>query len=233
MGKKGLVLFVEGDGDEEAVPHLVKRLLTDKQMWDAVHLDPHVMRTGGIEALTGSKAGNWLRYLQAAMKRRNAAGVLVVLDGDAKKVRLGDDRPPVPFCASQAARHLVEQSRSAGAGKIFSVAVVFACQEYESWLIAGIASLRGRPLQDGRPGVSANAPDAPKDIEVRPRDAKDWLSRHMPNGYKPTQDQAPLTQLLDLEALRGCGLRSFRRLEHALDQLCAAFQSQAHVATPK
>ena len=45
-----------------------------------------------------------------------------------------------------------------GAGKLFSVAIVFVCMEFESWLIAGIESLLGKPFSDGRKGFRAYSP---------------------------------------------------------------------------
>ena len=63
------------------------------------------------------------------------------------------------FCAANVARRLAKEATRARGGELFSVATVFACQEYESWLIAGVESLAGRPLKDGRPGVkSGTAP---------------------------------------------------------------------------
>jgi hypothetical protein len=84
-----------------------------------------------------------------------------------------------------------------GAGKTFSVPVVFARQEFETWLIAGVASLAGRRLPDGRLiEPNAKAPDG--DLELSPRDAKGWLRAIVEEGYKPTRDQAALTTLVDL-----------------------------------
>jgi hypothetical protein len=48
---KRIVLFVEGEGEADAVPKLVKRLLTEQNAWDAVWLDEAAFRVGHV---------NWL-----------------------------------------------------------------------------------------------------------------------------------------------------------------------------
>ena len=131
------------------------------------------------------------------------------------------------------ARSLAERAAGAGAGRLFSLACVFALQEFESWLIAGVESLAGRRLPDGRAGVMAKHPPKPSKIEVAPRDAKGWLDRAMATGYKATTDQEPLTKIVELDAIRAAGLRSFRRLESAIDDLVDAARNNAPVISPR
>ncbi len=227
-GPKRLVLFVEGDGDEASAPVLLKHLLTECAAWDCLFLDPDLFRVGAVYNLLGRDGENWVRWLQAAGKRKNFGGVLLFLDGDVRA------RPAEPFCAATVARELSRIARRAGAGKVFSVATVFALREYESWLIAGVETLAGKRLPGDRPGVRAGTPAEPGDLEVAPRDAKGWLSKHMESGYKATTDQGPLTSLLvdDLGPLRRRGLRSLRRLENAVNLLTEALRSGNHIVTP-
>jgi hypothetical protein len=51
-------------------------------------------------------------------------------------------------------------------------------------------------------------------------------------SYKPSKDQAALTEIVDLNVIRSCGLRSFKRLETALHQLAEACKTGHHVSTP-
>src|SRR5207247_2623734 len=135
------------------------------------------------------------------------------------------------FCAANVARSLASEAATVGGGANFSVAVVFARQEYESWLIAGIDSLAGQRLPDGRMiAKDAKAPEG--DVEENPRDAKGWFSAVIEGGYKPTRDQAALTDLVDLQAVRKRNLRSFKRLESALAGLVSAVRNEKHKATP-
>jgi hypothetical protein len=148
-------------------------------------------------------------------------GILQLLDGDAAK-----------FCAKKSALLLASRARQVGAGAIFSFACAFACPEYESWLLAGIESLAGKALADGRPGVKSGAKKLLTDLEQAPRDAKAALGAFMRGNYKPSTDQKALTEMVALAEIRNCNLRSFRRLENALHQLAEAFQSGRHVSTP-
>ncbi len=223
---KRIVLFVEGEGEADAVPRLVKKLLTEQNAWDVVSLDENPFRVGQVNKLVKDQYHEWKRKLAASLRRRNVGGVLLLLDGDIKKVE-GKE-----FCAANTARSLANEAVEVGGGAMFSVAVVFARQEYESWLIAGIKSLAGKRLADGReidPG--ANLPEG--DLEEAPRDAKGWFNKIVEGGYKPTRDQASVTDLLDLDVVREKNLRSFRRLESALSELVSAIRNDQHVVTPR
>lgn len=225
-----LVLLGEGDGEVNALPILASRLLTEIGAWDAVFLDSNVIRLDGIGGLHKNDFEKWKKRIQYAVRRQNTAGLLVVLDGD------DDYYPPRtknPFCAATVSRELVKVARQhCRAGQNFSLAVVVARVEYESWLIAGARSLAGKKLSDDRSALMADAEPPPGDLEVSPRGAKEWLRKQMPLGYKESIDQAELTKLVDIDEIRQRNMRSFRRLEHALSQLLEAVKTGRHIATP-
>jgi hypothetical protein len=240
MSRKRLVLLVEGDGDVEAAPVLVSRLLHEHSAFDAVFLDSHPLRVGDYSKIRRSDKyprirehdfGEWRRLLQYAARRPNVGGCILLLDGDSPITLEGK-----PFCARDAARRLAAEAQKVGAGKVFSVAVVFACMEFESWLIAGIDSLLGKPLPDGRKEMPDCLPrdvQTPPNPDTSPRDAKGWLRRVMATGYKPARDQAALTRLVDLSVIRRRKeVRSFRRMESAIGEIVAAIRSGNHVVTP-
>jgi hypothetical protein len=183
---------------------------------------------GNIAELTKEDGKRWRRYLADARRRANLGGVLLVLDGDLARIR-GEAFYPFRFGS-----RLAGWARDVGAGALFSVASVFACQEYESWLIACAGRLAGLALPDGRPGIAADAMPPEGNLEVHPRDAKRWLDQRLDDGYKESRDQELLTRLMvdQLGAIRERGMRSFRRLETALRQLVEAIRSGKHVATP-
>jgi len=227
MTLKRLVLLVEGDGDRAAVPILVKRLLAEYSAFDAVILDSDPFKMGEYSKISRNDFADWRRLLKAAAQRKNVGGCLLLLDGDSKAAVEGQ-----PFCARSAARRLASEARQVGAGILFSVAVVFACMEFESWLIAGVESLVDKPFSDGRreiPRVDCPVPSSP---ETTPRDAKGWFRKVMETGYRPTRDQAELTKLVDLNAIRSREMRSFRRLESAVNELTGAIRSGKHMSTP-
>ena len=75
---KRLVLFVEGDGDVQAVPILVKRLLSEFGLWDSIQLDENPFRIGGVERISGRQEHQqlWVNRLRAALKRCDVAQCL-------------------------------------------------------------------------------------------------------------------------------------------------------------
>jgi hypothetical protein len=224
--RKRLVLFVESEGDSMAAPALVKRLLTELAAWDCVSLDPDPFRLGAVTNLFGKKEENWVKKLLFATKGGDLGGVLLLQDGDVS-LRRGQ-----PFCARDIGCDLSRRARTVGAGSLFSVACVFALQEFESWLIAGIESVAGKKLADDRISIPADIKVPPGNLEEAPRGAKGWLNQHMPTGYRETVHQELLTRAIDLNAIRQRGLRSFRRLESALWQLVEAIRSGEHIVTP-
>ena len=241
MSPKRLVLLVEGQGEVEAAPILVDRLLksyhVNEPVFDAIFLDTTPFRVGGYPKIRSSGRSSknrqpnfyeWRRLLQVAVtSRRNVGGCLLLLDGDSETTLPGQK-----FCAAQAAHLLVQEAEKVGAGKLFSLAIVFACMEFESWLIAGVDSLVNKPFSDGRSGIRTLTQPIPSDPEKDPRDAKGWFWKTMTMGYKPTRDQAELTQLVDLNAIRSREMRSFHRLESAIHGLVDAIRSGKHTVTP-
>ncbi len=227
MTPKRLVLFVEGQGDVEAAPILLKRLLKEYGAFDAVFPDPNPFRVGEYSKIGRKDFGEWRRLLRAAAMRKNVGGCLLLLDGDSR-AEVGEKS----FCAMRAARRLAEEARKVGGGSLFSIAIVFARMEFESWLIAGATSLAGARFSDGRGEFPEMIGEIPRDPESAPRDAKGWFRRVMKSGYSPTRDQAELTRLVDLDLIRQQGMRSFRRLECAIKELVGAIRSGEHAVTP-
>jgi hypothetical protein len=217
---KRLAFLVEGDGDVLAVPALAGSLLSEfpPELQGQLFPDPQPYRIGGLEGFTGRRLqAEWVRYLKAVwVTRKKPPAMLAVFDGDSAQME-GN-----PFCAVNAARTLAERGRAAGAGTLFSLAVVFLRQEYESILIAAADQITEIDADVARP---ANPEDAP-------RDAKGWLSDHMQGGYDPKRNQLALTRAIgDWEPVRDIH-RSFRRFNNALRQLAEAVAGGTYVVTP-
>jgi hypothetical protein len=226
--RKRLTLFVEGDGDHEAVPVLIRHFLTLHNAWDWLELDPQPVKVGNVAALLRARKPDWRRRLLSTVRSHHPAGVMVLLDGDGNLPR------KEPFCAGKLGRELCQIARDEGGGTMFSLAAVFAMKEYESWLIGGVESLRGQPLADGRPGIRIDAEAPPGNLEDSPRDAKQWLKNNSDCGYKPTTEQEPLTQLLVKRPFpdRLTDMPSFQRLERALIRLLAGMKTGNHILSP-
>ena len=208
-----IVPIVEGRGEIAAFPLLLRRLLAEEYGRFDLTIDRplaanswhNLLRAGGIE-----------RFLERAALRANAAGIIVLLDLDEAD------------CAADLARELAARAR--GRGLHLPVAIVVVVQAYEAWFLASIETIRGRRVKG-----EAFLPD---DIEPPPepetiRSPKGWLKERLVpgRGYKEKDDMPPLTDLLDCAQVRQ-SCRSFRRLDHAIEQLIAAVDRQVVAVTP-
>lgn len=187
--------IVEGQGEEEAVPLLLRRLRDAAQIWDLEVGRPIRQRRGQLV-----KKDTLQRAVRLATVREDCAGILVLFDAD-------DD------CPAELAPTLEAWAREAADGK--PCTVVMANREYEAWFLSGVEALRG---------VCRIVPEAESHPDPESvRGAKEEIEKRMPSGasYSPPVDQAKLTAHLDLErAYRSC--RSFRKLVNAFGALAAA-----------
>ena len=177
--------IVEGQGEETAVPVLLRRLQDEAQAWGFKIGKPHRRRRTQLV-----KKDSLQTAVRVAVLHENCAGILIIFDAD-------DD------CPRELAPTLEEWAREAAGGK--ACAVVIANREYEAWFLASVEELRGK---------AAILPNATSHHDPEgPRDAKGELEWRMARGrsYSPTVDQAALTAHFKMEnAYRRC--RSFRKL---------------------
>lgn len=201
MSQVRVAAIVEGHGEVDAVPILLRRLAERVDPGLAVHVHP-VLR---VPASRLMKQGELERSVElAARKVGRADGILILLDCDWPEGcpardgplllgRARATRPDMPLC------------------------VVFAKREYEAWFIAAADSLKGRR------GLSVDlaAASAPEEI----RGAKEWLSRYMPKGrpYAETTDQPALTAIFDLDVARRAD--SFDKCFREIVSLLTALQN--------
>lgn len=173
---KRIALFVEGHGEVEAAGKLVSRIAHARAVDIVVTKTlrrPNIHRADGIA--TSVRYGETL----------GVDGLLLLRDED-------------DACPKETAPRAAEMVR-ANAPKL-PVAVVLMHREYEVVFLPCIGSLAGKTIE-GRPGlVPGTQWSGPWESR---RDVKGWLTEHMPNGraYKPTLDQLPLTQMLDIQQL--------------------------------
>ena len=190
---------VEGHGETEAVPVLIRRIAECLDPALTVHI-PHPVRIPRSRLL---KQAELERAVELAARSIGGHGaILVMMDSD-------DDCPALlgPRLAGWA------QSRR----RDIPVAVVLAKREYEAWLLSAAHSLRGHR---GLPRDLEPPPD-PESL----RGAKERLSRSMPNGvYSETLDQAALTAVFDLEEARRAESfdKCYREVFRLLDQARSA-----------
>jgi len=139
--------IVEGQGDEAAVPLLLRWLRDEAQAWGLEVGRPHRRRRKLLV-----KKDSLQSALRVAALRENCAAILVLFDAD-------DD------CPKELAPTLEEWAREAAGGK--PCAVVMANREYEAWFLASIEALRGwgAILPDA---TSHHEPEVPRDAKGQP-----------------------------------------------------------------
>ncbi|MCY4074068.1 MAG: DUF4276 family protein [Acidobacteria bacterium] len=187
--------IVEGHGEVEALPVLLRRFIDAAQVWTVGVGQPIRRPRNRLVQEDGVR-----QAVRLALEQPECGAVLVLLDGNTDcPAELG---PTVQRWAIAAADDT-------------PCRVVLAHREYEAWFLASIESLRGFH------GVTTNAQPHP-DPEG-PRGAKEQLRARMQPGaiYLPTVDQPAFSSEFSLAAAyRGC--RSFRKLADSFASLIRA-----------
>ncbi|HEY2291075.1 MAG TPA: DUF4276 family protein [Thermoanaerobaculia bacterium] len=194
----GLACIVEGDGDVEAVPIAIRRII--QQIAPGLVPQFHPLRVPRTKLV---KPGELERSIELAARRAGRGGaIFVVLDSD-------DD------CPATLGPELLDRARRARSD--LAISVVLAKREFEAWFLASARSLRGlRGLAD-----DLEPPPDPEAI----RGAKEWLTARMPEGrsYVETLDQSALAASMDLLQARAASSfdKFFRDLVAIVEQLTA------------
>jgi hypothetical protein len=186
--------IVEGHGEVEAAPVLLRRLLAEADCQD-VGVGRPIRRTHSqLHSKEGIQAGVRLALLQP-----ECAAVVILFDGE-------DD------CPKELAAQVRVWARAAAASTPCDVVVAY--REYETWFLAALESLRGQY------GIAKNAA-APANPESK-RDAKGALEEFMPpdRAYSETGDQPAMSAVFDM-GLAHRRNRSFRKLVKAIGELLA------------
>ena len=181
-----IVPIVEGHGEVEALPLLIRRIYEEFR--------PGVFPV--VNPPSRVKAGSFLhdkdyfhKYvaLAAAKAAQDDGMVLILLDCE-------DD------CPAMLGPRLLADAQAVRIG--IQCVVALAHREYETWFLAAAESLRGcAGLSD-----QLTAPTNPESI----RGAKEWLGREMRVSYDPIIHQVRFTARFDLHQARS--VPSFDRL---------------------
>ena len=171
-----IVSIVEGHGDEEAVPILLRRIAASS-LAGAIDVRSPIR----VDRKKIVKEAELERAVELAARKAGANGrILILLDAE-------DD------CPGQLAPDLLRRACAARGDR--AIRVVLAKIEYEAWFLAAVDSIAGQL------GIEvAVPPPEPESV----RGAKEWLTRRMPAGqsYRPTRHQAALTRTFDMDAAR-------------------------------
>ena len=177
--------IVEGHGDVDAVPLLLRRLLKEAGVFNIDVGRPIRRSQSELHTQTGIQ-----KAVRLALLQPECAAIFFLFDSE-------------DSCPKELAPKILEWARQVAGNRPCSV--VLAYREYETWFLAAIESLRGIC------GIQDNAMLLPN-YESR-RGAKEALEEYMPRNrsYHETVDQARLTAQFDL-ALVYRRSRSFRKL---------------------
>ena len=206
---RSIVVIVEGDGEVESAPGLIRRILWERLFRYDI---------SRIKSMPTNSKSNFLRgfeqFLEYAIDE-NADAILALVDADEE-------------CPVEAAGSLVDRASALNLG--VPVAVVYAKCEYETWFICSLSEGTGEGIR-ARLNIASSV-NAPENVE-NIRGAKEWLEGHMPQDqrYRETLDQEPLTHHIDME-LAHRRSRSFRRLCHAVEELVDGIDGGEAVVTP-
>ncbi len=168
---------VEGHGEVEAVPVLVRRIARDLYPTDP---DP-VCTVFRVPRSKLVQSGELERSIDVAARRVQPHGaILILIDAD-------DD------CPARLGPELLKRARAVTS---LPVGVVLAKREFEAWFLAAAQSLRGRR----RLAEDLEPPPDPETI----RGAKEWLRRHQVGRYlySARTDQTALTAVFDMARAR-------------------------------
>lgn len=196
-----IAIIVEGDGEIEAVPILLRRLAAQL----GHHSGVQIVNKLRIPTSRLVKVGELERAVDlSARKVGPGGGIFVLLDSE-------DDCPATlgPILAA----------RARGARPDYPVALCLAYREYEAWFLAAASSLASKR---GLPSTLTDHP-APE----QPRGCKEWLTAQMPPGctYRETEDQPAFTGVFDLIRARDAASsfdKCWREAEALFGQLSAS-----------
>ena len=187
--------IVEGHGEVEALPVLLRRLCHEASAWEVQISKP--IRRKRSEFVNQPKLE---KTVTAACYQSHCKSILILFDSDKD-------------CPAELGPRVHEWA-SAVCGDL-PCEVVMSHKEYEAWFLASMESLRGRR------GIRNDATRHPN--PEAPRGAKAHLQARMGKGahYLETTDQAAFSALFSIPAAYA-GCRSFRKLTKSFGTLLQA-----------
>lgn len=226
-------LFVEGKGEQEAAPRLLKAL------WKHLGLTPFVEWTV-LKQDTNFKDPEFLALQAQRLELRNGRfqALMVIYDADHKESgQLMCPKEHGPISANVLRK----------ANLPIPSAVVLPWKEYEHWILASMPQWAGQKVIDPRTRlelttVLETAVSAHDDLHHR--DGKHPIGSRLAVGsYRPTEHQSALTAMLDFAYLQkpeidevcpsfGTLCRAAQFLATALQQPTAAHVAQVYPPDP-
>ncbi len=196
--------IVEGYGEVDAFPVLLRRFIEAAQAWEMKIARP--LRGTRYQL---ARKEDLQKFIRIALKQPECRAILVLLDSDSE-------------CPAKFGTRL--QTWASEAAQTVPCRVVIAHAEYEAWFLAAIESLRGyRGIRN----------DAQPFLEPEKyRGAKERLEKRMQDKYRERTDQPALSGRLSLaDAYRRS--RSFRKLVGSFVFLAQAMGQDINAWPPR
>ena len=192
-----IACIVEGHGEVEAVPVLVRRISWELYPEITIIVETPIRAPRYLVVKDGELES---RIELAAQKIGGRGAIFIILDSEEN-------------CPANLGPALLQ--RATQTRNDIPIAVVIAKNEFEGWFLAAAESLRGkRGLKD-----DIASPNNPEGI----RDAKKWLSQRMEDDktYSETTDQPALAAQFDLQQARQADSfdKCYREIVRLLEEL--------------
>lgn len=189
--------IVEGHGEVQAVPILLRRVFADLRTGLTLQVNPALRIKSANFLADGEYFSKYLELAARKAKPHVRGSVLILLDCE-------------DSCPAETGPELLKRATALRADIPTTVALAY--REYETWFLAAARSLRG---SGGLPPDLA-PPEAPESI----RDAKGWLAARMPAGYNEPNHQPAFTERFSMD--EAATIASFARLRRKLRELFSA-----------
>ncbi len=186
--------IVEGHGEVQAVPLLLRRILEQTAPDACLRVNPPLRVKAGSFINDKEYFAKYLELAARKAKPHENGSVLILLDCEAG-------------CPGELGPRLTSKAKEVRSD--VPVMVALAYREYETWFLAASRSLRG---VCGLP-LDLEPPPAPESL----RDAKAWLSARMSVGYNEPNDQPSFTDRFSFE--EASVVPSFRRFHRKIASL--------------
>lgn len=210
-----IVPIVEGEGDVKAFPILLRKLIHEKfDRYDFEVMQPlnthtkfNIVKQRGLEKFV-QHAENKLE----CDKTSEYGGIVILLDADKD-------------CPKKLAIGLAKRISTK-----YPTVVVVANKDYEAWFLPFISTMAGQKIS-GRLLIKAGL----SSIETTDgQKGKSWIEANddLSSPYNEPDDQPPLTELIDISNAALKKMRSFKRLEDAIEELILAVDARKSIVTP-
>lgn len=216
--RRKIIPIVEGEGEEKAVPCLLRRWLRHRNLdrfFEVPEFAINAKGCGRLKAPYNNQRHIGIEHYIYAALRKHPDAIIVIIDADDECRNRRPENglgPELLARAREVAPHL-------------PIAVVVANREYEAWFLASLTSIRSAGL------LQTRLPDPL--IPEAPRDCKGLITQLMGCQYEETVHQLKLTTKLTFSPRMKHRSPSYGKLLRDLERLVYEVRGkQPHAQQP-